>query len=153
MELERIQEKIGQLLGGEVESVLDVGCGSGALVEFLAKHVAHEALGIDIQSTGFYKRVSSSRDGIPHAAGCVKGDAHSMDTFPNERFDAVVTAHAFHELSDPKVALSEIKRVLKAGGILFIADFAKGETRWDEHYYTPEEIEAVSYTHLRAHET
>jgi ubiquinone/menaquinone biosynthesis C-methylase UbiE len=142
MELEKIQEKIGHTLG-QVASVLDVGCGSGALVEFLAEHVAQEALGIDIQSDGFHKEVASSKDGTSHSAGCVKGDARSMDAFPNERFDAVVTAHAFHELSDPETALSEIRRVLKPGGTLFIADFAKGETRWDERYYTPEEVEAM----------
>jgi len=142
MELEKIQEKIRHRLG-EVTSVLDVGCGSGDLVGFLAEHVAQEALGIDIQSEGFHKKVASSKDGTSHSAGCVKGDARSMEAFPNERFDAVVTAHAFHELSDPETALSEIRRVLKLGGTLFIADFTKGETRWDEHYYTPEEVEAL----------
>ena len=111
MELEKIQEKIRHRLG-EVTSVLDVGCGSGDLVGFLAEHVAQEALGIDIQSEGFHKKVASSKDGTPHSAGCVKGDARSMEAFPNERFDAVVTAHAFHELSDPETALSEIRRVL-----------------------------------------
>ena len=142
MELEKIQEKIRNTLG-EVESVLDVGCGSGDLVNFLAEHVAQEALGIDIQSDGFHKEVASSKDGTFHSAGCVKGDAHSMHSFPDERFDAVVTAHAFHELSNPETALSEIRRVLKPGGTLLIADFAKGETRWDERYYTPEEVEAM----------
>ena len=142
MELGKIQEKIGHTLG-EVESVLDVGCGSGALVQFLAEHVAQEALGIDIQSGGFHKEVTSSKDGTSHSAGCVKGDAHSMHSFPDERFDAVVTPHAFHELSDPEAALSEIRRVLKTGGTLFIADFADGEERWNERYYTPEEVEAM----------
>ena len=142
MELEKIQEKIGRTLG-EVKSVLDVGCGDGALVGFLAEYVAQEAVGIDIRSDGFHREVASDRDGSSHSAGCVKGDAHSMGAFPNERFDAVVTAHAFHELSDPDTALSEIRRVLKAGGTLFIADFAEGETRWHETYYTPEKVEAM----------
>ncbi len=142
MELEKIQDRIQRTLG-EVESVLDVGCGSGALVGFLAEHVAQEALGIDIQSDGFHRKVASARDGTSHSAGCLKGDARSMDAFTNERFDAVVTAHTFHELSDPETALSEMRRVLKAGGTLFIADFAKGETRWDERYYTPQEMETM----------
>jgi len=142
MELEKIQEKIRNTLG-EVESILDVGCGSGALVEFLAEHVAQEALGIDIRSDDFHEKVRSSKDGTYHSAGCVKGDVHSMHSFPDERFDAVVTVHAFHELSNPETALSEIRRVLKLGGTLLIADFAKGETRWNERYYTPEEVEAM----------
>ena len=28
-------------------------------------------------------------------------------------------------------------------GTLFIAGFAKGETRWHERYYTPEQVEAM----------
>jgi ubiquinone/menaquinone biosynthesis C-methylase UbiE len=66
-----------------------------------------------------------------------------MDIFSNEQFDAVVTVHAFHELSNPEVALSEMRRVLKPGGILFIADFAEGETRWHEKYYTSEQVKAM----------
>ena len=142
MELEKIQEKIRNTLG-ELESILDVGCGSGALVEFLAEYVAQETLGIDIQSDGFRKKVKSPGDGTYHSAGCEKGDVHSMRSFPDERFDAVVSAHTFHELSHPEVALSEIRRVLKLGGTLFIADFTKGETRWNERYYTPEEIKTM----------
>ena len=66
-----------------------------------------------------------------------------MDSFSDGQFDAVVTAHAFHELSNPEAALSEIRRVLKPSGTLFIADFAEGETRWNERYYTPEQVEAM----------
>lgn len=142
METEEIQEKITHTLG-EVESVLDVGCGSGALVRFLAENIAQEAVGIDIRSDGFHEKIKSAKDGAYHSAGCAKGDAHSMNSFPDERFDAVVTAHAFHELSDPRKALFEMRRVLKPGGTLLIADFAKGETRWNERYYTPEQMEAM----------
>lgn len=42
MEKERIQEKIMRTLG-EVESVLDVGCGNCDLVRFLAENVAQRA--------------------------------------------------------------------------------------------------------------
>jgi hypothetical protein len=32
---------------------------------------------------------------------------------------------------------------LKPEGILFIADFAEGETRWQEKYYTPAQVEKL----------
>jgi len=142
MEIEKIQEKIRRTFD-EVESVLDVGCGNCDLVRFLAENIAKQAVGIDIKSDGLHEKVKSAEDGTYHSADCVKGDAHSMDSFSDERFDAVVTVHAFHELSDPKTALSEIRRVLKPNGTLFIADFAEGETRWHERYYTPEQVEAM----------
>jgi len=142
MEIEKIQEKIICTLG-RIEAVLDVGCGDCNLVRFLAENIAKQAVGIDISSGGVHEKTKSSGDGTYHSADCVKGDAHSMDSFSNERFDAVVAVHAFHELSNPKTALSEIRRVLKPDGTLFIADFAEGETRWNERYYTPEQVEVM----------
>ena len=142
MEKERIQDKIRHTLG-EVESVLDVGCGNCDLVRFIAENIAQEAVGIDIRSGEVHEEVGVSEDGIQHSADCIKGDAHSMDSFSDGRFDAVVIVHAFHELSNPETALSEVRRVLKPGGTLFIADFAKGETRWHERYYAPEQVEAM----------
>jgi ubiquinone/menaquinone biosynthesis C-methylase UbiE len=142
MDKERIQEKIMHTLG-KVESVLDVGCGSCDLVRFLAENIAREAVGIDVRSGGFHEKVRSAEDGTDHSANCIKGDAHSMDSFSDEQFDAVVTVHALHELSNPEIALSEMRRVLKPDGILFIADFTEGETRWHEKYYTPEQVRAM----------
>jgi len=142
MEKEKIQERITRTLG-KVESVLDVGCGSCDLVRFLAENIAQEAVGIDIRSGGFHGKVRFDKDGTDHSADCIKGDAHSMDSFSDEQFDAVVTVHALHELSNPEIALSEMRRVLKPEGILFIADFTKGETRWHEEYYTPEQVKAM----------
>lgn len=142
MDKERIRERIVRTLG-QVDSVLDVGCGDCDLVCFLAENIAQEAVGIDVRSGGFHRKVRSPADGTDHSADCTKGDAHSMDIFSDEQFDAVVTVHAFHELSNPEVALSEIRRILKPGGILFIADFAEGETRWHEKYYTPEQVKAM----------
>jgi ubiquinone/menaquinone biosynthesis C-methylase UbiE len=142
METGKIRERITHTLG-KVESVLDVGCGNCGLVRFLAENIAQEAVGIDVRSHGLHEEVKSSEDGTYHSAECVKGDAHSMDSFPDEGFDAVVTVHTLHELSNPKTALSEIRRVLKPGGTLLIADFAQGETRWHERYYTPEQVEAM----------
>jgi len=142
MDDKKIQEKIKHTLG-EVESVLDVGCGNGDLIRFLAENIAQEAIGIDIRTDDFHEKIKSSKDGAYHSAGCIKGDAHSMSSFHDERFDAVVTTHAFHELSNPKRALSEMKRVLKSDGTLLIADYAKGETRWNERYYTPKEVETM----------
>lgn len=142
MEIEKIQEKITRTFG-EVESVLDVGCGNCDLVRFLAENIAKQAVGIDISSGEVHEETKSSRDDTYHSADCVKGDAHSMDSFSDERFDVVVTVHALHELSNPKTALSEMRRVLKPDGTLFIADFAEGETRWNERYYTPKQVEAM----------
>ena len=45
--------------------------------------------------------------------------------FENELFDAVFTASALHEWSEPERTFNEIWRVLKQGGKLFISDFRR----------------------------
>lgn len=146
MEIEKVQGKIMDTLGS-VESILDVGCGNCDLVRFLAANVAKQAVGIDINSGGVHEQPKSSIDGTYHSADCVKGDAHSMESFSDGQFDAVVIVHALHELSNPETALCEMRRVLKHSGTLFIADFAKGETRWNERYFTPEQVKAMLIEH------
>jgi len=139
-----MHEEIARRLG-KVESVLDVGCGDGTLVRFLAEHVAREAIGIDIAGSTFSEE-RISEDGSSHLVECVEGDAHFMDSFTDNRFDAIVTVHTFHELSDPMAALREARRVLKPGGTILIADFAKrheGERIWGETYYAPEQIDTM----------
>lgn len=137
MDEERIRQRIVRTLG-RVDSVLDIGCGSGDLVRFLARNVCKEALGIDLKATEFHERIEGDR-----SAGCVKGDASFMKPLADDRFDAVVVVRTLHELSDPGKALSEAIRVLKRGGMIFIADFAKGhegERLWGERFYSPEQV-------------
>jgi ubiquinone/menaquinone biosynthesis C-methylase UbiE len=76
----------------------------------------------------------------------MEGNAQAMKSFADSRFDAVVTVYTLHELSDPVAALREAKRVLKPGGMILIADFAKGhegERIWGETYYAPEQMDTM----------
>jgi len=144
MDTATICEEIAHRLG-RVESILDVGCGDGTLVRCLAEHIAREALGIDIAG-GTFSEGWISKDGSFHLAKCMEEDAHAMKSFADSRFDAVVTVHTLHELSDPVAALREAKRVLKPGGMILIADFAKGhegERIWGETYYAPEQMDTM----------
>jgi len=139
-----ICEEIAHRLG-RVESVLDVGCGDGALVRCLAERVACEAIGIDIAGSTFSER-RIAKDGGSHLAKCTQGDAHAMKSFADSRFEAVVTVHTLHHLFDPVAALCDARRVLKPGGAILIADFAKGhegERKWGETFYAPEQVHTM----------
>jgi len=140
METKKIQEGIVRVLG-QVRSVLDVGCGDCSLVRFLARTIAQEAIGIDLERDSPEKAWFDVH-GETHTAECVEGDARAM-SFPDGRFDAVVSMRAFHEVEDPISALFEMRRVLKPGGALLLADFTEDEPDDSEGYYAPEAIESL----------
>lgn len=152
VETEQIRRKIADTLD-EVGCVLDVGCGNCDLVRFLAREVAREAIGIDLRTDLVHEDLHSERDGGERTARCQKADAQHMDEFEDGHFDAVVSTHALHEIADPGAALCEMRRVLKEGGALLIADFTKGETRWKERYFTPGQLRAMlqqaGFTHIQ----
>lgn len=131
---------------GKIQSVLDIGCGDGSLVRFLTESIAQEALGIDIGVDDLRIKVKAPQGRLRRDPQCFKGDVHCMDSFPSNRFDAVVSVRTIHELSHPTAALLEMHRVLKTQGTLFISDFSKGhegEKIWGEGYYTPDEIKGM----------
>ncbi len=66
-----------------------------------------------------------------------------MEVFPDNSFDAVISVHALHEIQNPDVALCEMRRVLKHGSLLFIADFTRGELRWNETYFTTRQVRTM----------
>jgi len=142
VEQEQIRAKIAATVG-RVDSVLDVGSGNCDLVRFLAREVAREAVGIDINGHTAHEELAPTSEGHPHTARCLEMDARDMERLADERFDAVVSTHALHEIADPQAALHEMRRVLKAAGVLLIADFTEGETRWDERYFTTGDVDAM----------
>jgi 2-polyprenyl-3-methyl-5-hydroxy-6-metoxy-1,4-benzoquinol methylase len=92
--------------------LLDVGCGNGQFL-LAAKALGWEAWGIDADSDA----VKAAR---------VTGLRVEHDTFPNTgmaaaSFDAVTMNHVIEHLHDPVGALREVRRLLKPGGILWIA--------------------------------
>lgn len=95
--------------------VLDVGCGAGTYVRLMAKR-NREVVGLD------YSRPSLCRaiDADPGGGGrYVGGEAYALP-FADQSFGAVISIGVFQALVSPARALSEMARVLVAGGILLI---------------------------------
>ena len=112
------------------------------MVSFLAWGVANRAIGIGVVAKWSREDLDDGAAG-PLRTSCIQGDVHSMKDFPDATFDAVVAVRTLHELSHPADALLEVRRVLKRGGRVLVADFAKGhegELTWGERFYTPDEI-------------
>ncbi len=93
--------------------LLDVGCGTGQYLSAALNH-GWEPWGIDISP--YAARVAASRTGV-HA---VSGTLEESDFAPSS-FDAVIMIHALEHQFDPRRTLSEVHRLLRPGGALFIS--------------------------------
>lgn len=108
---------------GCCSDILDVGCGDGRLSWFLAKHTRGQVVCLDLSDSGFSKaRKSADEAGVGHLVRCSRGDVNRLE-FPDGLFDAVVLAYTLHHIvGDLGVTLSELRRVLKPGGKLLVAE-------------------------------
>jgi ubiquinone/menaquinone biosynthesis C-methylase UbiE len=108
-------------------AVLDVGCGAGSNVLWLAR-AGYEAHGIDL-SPGAIRAARKRAAEVGLSADFQEGDALALD-FPAARFDAVTDHGCFHTLPiarRPEYA-GEIARVLRAEGSYLLCWVAREHT-------------------------
>lgn len=103
------------------ESVLEIGFGTGRLVEMLAEYVRDgRVAGVDPTET--MVEVAHKRRRVRAAADRIElrlGDATDLP-WASETFDATVALHCFQFWPEPANDLKEIHRVLRPGGRLAI---------------------------------
>jgi ubiquinone/menaquinone biosynthesis C-methylase UbiE len=101
-------------------SVLDVATGSGHTAASLAPHVAHVVcVDITIEMLAEAKKLTLERR-IANVSFSL-ANAHALP-FQDGSFDIVTCRRAAHHFSDITRALREMRRVLRAGGILVLDD-------------------------------
>ncbi|MBR2995491.1 MAG: class I SAM-dependent methyltransferase [Lachnospiraceae bacterium] len=93
------------------DSLLDVGCGTGFLIDMLTQQRTARYTGLDL-SAEMIKM--AQRKNIP-GAEFVNGTADELP-FPDESFDIVTCSQSYHHYPYPEKAMSEAFRVLKRGG-------------------------------------
>ncbi len=146
---------------GPGDRVLDVGCGSGALLGFLARRVrpAVRWVGVDL-SVGFLGISTRSRPPVaPVAPVTIAGASAFQLPFPDRTFDALISSHVLHHLpADELGALfAEARRVLRPGGRSLWWAFVRAPKRGGEERIRrrlgrarpPDEIAANLYFHTR----
>lgn len=72
---------------------------------------------------------------------CKKEDVTNL-SFPDNSFDIVLSNHVMEHIEDENRFLSELLRVLKPGGVIYLTfplDFNRAETFEDKNIKTPEE--------------
>src|SRR5436190_14169678 len=122
-----VEAAILHRLPGKIANLLDIGTGTGRMLELLAPR-AGRAVGLDVSP----EMLAIARDKLlehPHAQVRL-GDLYRLPfanagAGDNEAgFDAVLFHQVLHYLDDPGAAVTEAARVMARGGKLLIADFA-----------------------------
>ncbi len=118
-----VEDALLALFSGDVvRDLLDVGTGTGRVLEIFANRV-ERAVGIDVSRDMLaVARVNLERAGLRNCR-VRHGDMCRLP-LPSESIDAVVFHQVLHFADRPAAALAEAARVLRAGGRLAIADFA-----------------------------
>jgi ubiquinone/menaquinone biosynthesis C-methylase UbiE len=119
MKIRKHSEVLRELLPMRGKTVLDVGCGDGALTRLLAREGA-QAIGIDLNATQLARaRAAEPVPGASYAEG--RGEALPAT---DASVDAVVYMNALHHVPQDLIpaALDEAARVLKPGGTLLVIE-------------------------------
>jgi len=90
--------------------VLDLGAGAGIIPEMNFKEKVNKMYGLDPD-----ERVLSN----PFLDSAVCSTAEEMP-FEDEMFDAIICQNVMEHIENPLVMLTQVKRVLKKGGLFFV---------------------------------
>ncbi len=116
------QALLAALPAGPLGRVLDIGTGTGRLLEVFSPR-ASALIGVDASREMLaLARVRLAGLGIGHAS-LRQGDMYRLP-FPDAGFDAVAMQMVLHYAEDPAAALAEATRVLRPGGALLLLDLA-----------------------------
>ena len=99
-------------------SLIDIGCGTGAFLQYLSENrLGIKLYGLDL-SEGMVKEVN---DRMGTKATVYQGDSEHMP-LQDSQFDFVTCNMSIHHYPQAQLAVNEMHRILKPGGTLCIND-------------------------------
>lgn len=85
--------------------VLDIGCGDGALLEYLAAHKQVDGRGMELGQAGVNACVA-------RGLSVIQGDADiDLDDYPTDAFDYVILSQTLQATRSPKAVLANLARI------------------------------------------
>lgn len=117
------QRLIQDLEVTEGEAVLDLGCGTGLLAEYIAEIVGPRGLVVGVDPLAF--RIEIAKRRTRSNLNFRTGNAYDLSEFSPDTFDVVCMNAVFHWLPEKQEPLRQIIRVLKPGGRLGISTGSK----------------------------
>ncbi|HEY8112959.1 MAG TPA: methyltransferase domain-containing protein [Actinomycetes bacterium] len=100
--------------------ILDVGCGTGRLMEAATRRFPHATVtGVDLSGTMLSVAVVARRPGA--RLRFVRAEVEHLP-FADAAFDLVVSTYSFRHWAEPCAGTREIARVLRPQGVFVVAD-------------------------------
>ena len=117
---ENIPDIAREFKKNEVKRILDLGSGSGRHIVYLSKQ-GFDVYGFDISESG----IKISKDWLKKEGANAKfktGSIYKKLPYQDNFFDAVISTNTIHhgKIENIRKAISEIKRILKPEGLIFI---------------------------------
>jgi ubiquinone/menaquinone biosynthesis C-methylase UbiE len=106
------------------ERVLEVGCGSGAVLRDVARRVAPDGVAVGLDPSALFLIVArelAERDGVADQTDFKEGDARSLP-FADAEFDVVLAVTALSHVPNGDSAIPEMVRVTRPGGRVGVFD-------------------------------
>ncbi len=126
---------LARISEGPARDVIDIGTGTGRVIEVLAPRVEH-AVGVDLSPD----MLMIARANLERARlrNCLvrQGDMYQLPV-PSASFDAAVIHQVLHFAETPGAVIGEAARVLRPGGKLIVADFGSHDLEYlrEEHLH------------------
>ena len=131
--MKRVHSKLAewglqQVSVGEGDTILDVGCGGGAMVRKLAAVAAEgKVYGVDHSEQSVAAARRANRKGTAEGRVEIRKASVSALPFPDDLFDLVTAVETHYFWPDLPGDMREVLRVLKPGGTLVVlAEAYKG---------------------------
>lgn len=110
-----------RLRNTEYQSLLDIGCGTGYLIDMLHKQKNALYCGLDLSP----EMLKISKQKLPASVYLTEGSADSLP-YEDNSFDVVTCIQSFHHYPKPEKSMSEAYRILKPGGLYILSDTGYG---------------------------
>lgn len=107
-------------------SVLDVGCGSGAITADIAQRISGKVVGIDLSE----HLIELAQKNFAHISNLSFEVDNINDFISEEKFDLVIAARTLQWVSNPAEVVQKMVGLLKKGGKISINDYNHLKVEW-----------------------
>ncbi len=158
--MERVHQTILSSLDFDGQgSLLEMGCGSGALsIRATLTWPKAKVTGLDYWGAMYnYSKAlcekNAASEGVGSQCAFIHGDANRLES-PDESFDAVISNYVYHNImgADKHALLLESLRVLKKGGVFVLHDNMKPQMYGDMNAFA-EKLRGMGFAEVQYVET